>query len=74
MIKTLSVILPLYNEEKRLNNLFIKIREFKYLNKDKIEFIFVNDGSNDNSYFLINNFISKNKKKNRFKNSELQKE
>ena len=63
MIKTLSVILPLYNEEKRLNNLFIKIREFKYLNKDKIEFIFVNDGSNDNSYFLINNFISENKKK-----------
>lgn len=63
MIKTLSVILPLYNEDKRLNNLFIKISEFKYLNKNKIEFIFVNDGSNDNSYFLINNFISKNKKK-----------
>ncbi len=51
MIKTLSVILPLYNEEKRLNNLFIKISEFKFLNRNKIEFIFVNDGSDDNSYF-----------------------
>ena len=31
MIKTLSVILPLYNEEKRLNNLFKKINKFKFL-------------------------------------------
>ena len=53
MIKTLSVILPLYNEEKRLNNLFIKINKFKFLNKNKLEFIFVDDGSNDNSYLLI---------------------
>ncbi len=63
MIKTLSVILPLYNEEKRLKNLFMKINEFKFLNKNKIEFIFVNDGSNDNSYLLIKNFINENKKK-----------
>ena len=63
MIKTLSVILPLYNEEKRLKNLFIKINEFKYLNKNKLEFIFVDDGSNDNSYLLIKNFIKENKKR-----------
>ena len=63
MIKTLSVILPLYNEEKRLNNLFIKINQFKFLDKNKIEFIFVDDGSNDNSYLLIKNFINRNKKK-----------
>ena len=63
MIKTLSVILPLYNEEKRLNNLFIKINKFKILNKNKLEFIFVDDGSNDNSYLLIKNFINKNKKR-----------
>ena len=58
MIKTLSVILPLYNEEKRLNDLFIKISKFKFLNKNKLEFIFVDDGSNDNSYLLIKNFIN----------------
>ena len=63
MIKTLSVILPLYNEEKRLKHLFIKINKFKYLNKNKLEFIFVDDGSNDNSYLLIKNFINKNKKR-----------
>ncbi len=37
MIKNLSVILPLYNEEKRLNNLFKEIKEFKFLNRNKIE-------------------------------------
>ena len=63
MIETLSVILPLYNEEKRLNNLFIKINKFKFLNKNKLEFIFVDDGSNDNSYLLIKNFIKENKKR-----------
>ena len=63
MIKTLSVILPLYNEEKRLNDLFIKINKFKFLNKNKLEFIFVDDGSNDNSSLLIKNFINKNKKR-----------
>ena len=63
MIKNLSVILPLYNEEKRLNNLFKEIKEFKFLNRNKIEFIFVDDGSNDNSFLLIKNFINKNKKK-----------
>ena len=49
MIKTLSVILPLFNEEQRLNSLFIEIKKFKFLKKNKIEFIFVNDGSIDNS-------------------------
>ena len=63
MIKTLSVILPLYNEEKRLNGLFKKINKFKFLKKDKIEFIFVDDGSNDNSNLSIKKFINKNKKK-----------
>ena len=63
MIETLSVILPLYNEEKRLNNLFIKINKFKFLNKNKLEFVFVDDGSNDDSYFLIKNFINENKKR-----------
>jgi len=63
MIKTLSVIFPLYNEEERLNNLFEKIKEFKFLKKSELEFIFVDDGSNDNSRLLINSFINKNKRK-----------
>tara|TARA_B100000035_G_C20888154_1_gene503654 strand:+ start:99 stop:830 length:732 start_codon:yes stop_codon:yes gene_type:complete len=63
MIKTLSVILPLFNEEQRLNSLFIEIKKFKFLKKNKIEFIFVNDGSIDNSNLLIKNFINENHKK-----------
>jgi len=63
MIKTLSIILPLYNEKKRLNNLFIKINKFKFLDRSKLEFIFVDDGSSDNSCLLIKNFIDENKKR-----------
>ncbi len=63
MIKTLSVILPLYNEEKRLSNLFTKIKKFKFLNKNRLEFVFVDDGSSDNSNLLIENFINENKER-----------
>jgi len=59
MIKSLSVIFPLYNEEKRLNKLFQEIKKFNFFKKKNIEFIFVNDGSNDNSNLLIKEFIKK---------------
>ena len=55
MIKSLSIIFPLYNEQKRLNKLFEKIKKFKFFKKKNIEFIFVNDGSSDNSSLLIKN-------------------
>ena len=63
MIKSLSVILPLYNEQHRLNKLFSEIKKQKYFKKRNAEFIFVNDGSNDKSLQMIENFKSKNKKK-----------
>ena len=66
MINSLSIVLPVYNEEKRLNKTFLHIE--KFLKKTKIknlEFIFVNDGSVDKSRKLILNFLKKgdNKKK-----------
>ncbi len=62
MIKSLSIILPLYNEEIRLKQTFKKIIEFIKRNKIKFkEFIFVDDGSNDNSLKLIKEFIGKNR-------------
>jgi dolichyl-phosphate beta-glucosyltransferase len=62
MIKSLSIIIPFFNEEKRINSCLLKILNFykKIKNKIKIEVIFVDDGSNDNSKFLIKNFINNN--------------
>jgi len=58
MIKSLSIIFPVFNEELRLKSSFNHIRSFlKKEKKFKIEIIFADDGSQDNSYNLIVNFI-----------------
>ena len=51
MIKSISIVLPLFNEASRLNKTFQEVKKFiKKKNKIKSkEFIFVDDGSNDNS-------------------------
>ena len=50
MIKSISIILPLFNEAQRLDKTFDEITKFlkKKLIKSK-EFIFVDDGSTDQS-------------------------
>ena len=68
MIKSLSIILPLYNEEKRIKKTFSDIIEFRKKSKIKfLEFVLVDDGSTDSSHQLIQNFIKKYKKNNFFK-------
>ena len=63
MIKSISVIYPVYNEETRLNRVFTDINKFDLNNKYiKKEYIFVNDGSTDKSLSLIKKKIKKNKK------------
>ena len=58
MIKSLSIIFPVFNEELRLKSGFSHILSFlSEKKKFKIEIIFVDDGSKDNSYSLINQFI-----------------
>ena len=55
-INSLSVIFPIYNEQKRISKSLIKIDNF--LKKKKItdiEIILVNDGSTDRTSFLIKN-------------------
>jgi len=60
MIRSLSIIFPLYNESKRLRYCFQNINKFNNNSKIKnLEYIFVDDGSLDNSYNLILNFIKK---------------
>ena len=62
MIKNLSIIYPIFNEEKRLFNIFKDIKKFNkkthHINK---EYIFVDDGSFDNSKQRIKDFIKLNK-------------
>ena len=60
-----SIILPLYNEEIRLDYCFEIIEKFLKKNrKIFFEIIFVNDGSTDQSKNKILQFIKQNKKKN----------
>ena len=68
MIKSLSIIFPLYNEEQRLKASFNHILNFiKKKPAFKIEIIFVDDGSNDESCELINKFIKNLRKNNKIK-------
>ena len=68
MIKSLSIIFPVFNEEFRLKSIFNHILNFLKKKKNlKIEIIFVDDGSEDNSYNLITQFIQNFKTSNRIK-------
>ena len=74
MIKSLSIIFPVFNEELRLNSGFEHIKSFLRKKKNfKTEIIFVDDGSKDNSYKMIKNFILSQNKKNRIKVLRLKK-
>ena len=47
----LSIVIPVYNEEKYLNKLFLDLK--KYFNQEEIEVIVVNDGSDDDSIKIL---------------------
>ncbi len=62
MISSISVVLPFFNEEKRIKKSIKEIDIFlKKYKKKKIEIIFVNDGSNDKSPIIVKKFITKRK-------------
>jgi len=62
-VYNLSIIIPLYNEEKRLKKSLISLIKFiKIKPKKKIEIIFVSDGSTDSTNKIISLFIKENKK------------
>ena len=54
MFKSVSIIYPVFNEEKRLKKTFLDIEKFEKLsNFIKKEYIFVNDGSSDKTLSII---------------------
>lgn len=55
-----SIIIPVYNEEKRIPNNIDKIFNFfNKLSEHKIEIIFVNDGSTDNTKKILEDYKNK---------------
>ena len=52
MNKKLSILIPVYNEEKTLLNILERINESKIENFD-FETIIINDGSDDNTFNVI---------------------
>jgi dolichol-phosphate mannosyltransferase len=46
----ISIIIPVYNEEKSISELYRRLRETVSQITESYEFIFVNDGSKDNSF------------------------
>ncbi|MFR4948350.1 glycosyltransferase family 2 protein [Thomasclavelia spiroformis] len=55
----LSIIVPVYNGEKYLKNLIKSFNEFK---SENVEFVFIDDGSKDNSFEIINEYSNLDKR------------
>lgn len=59
-MKTLSIVIPVYNEEKRVSSSFRAVINFRNNRHICVEkFIFVNDGSTDSTAALIRGFIKR---------------
>lgn len=58
-MKAITIIIPLYNEEYRLKNLFYNIIRFSKKNIFKIQFVLVDDGSSDNTGYELKKFKKK---------------
>ncbi|MEM7108411.1 MAG: glycosyltransferase family 2 protein [Bacteroidota bacterium] len=56
MISTLSVIIPVYNEERTIRTLLEKVLEVKLIQDIEKELIIINDASVDNSLKIIQDY------------------
>ena len=62
MIRSLTIIFPIFNEEARLGKSLYELKKFIEGNPElNLEIIFVNDGSKDNSQLIIQKFIKENR-------------
>jgi len=58
-LKKLSIVIPVYNEEKIINELYKRLSKSVQIITQDYELIFINDGSKDNTLFLLKNLTSK---------------
>ena len=49
-------IIPIYNEESRLDLLLNEVKNFQKKDPFKTEFLLINNGSNDNTDKIINSY------------------
>lgn len=62
-MKKISVVVPMYNEEEVANECYKRIKDVIYSMSDyDYEFIFVNDGSVDNTLDIIKSIANNDKK------------
>ena len=60
MNKKLSIIIPVFNEERSVKQLLEKVSKVSLIENIQKEIIIINDGSNDNSKSIINDYIVEN--------------
>lgn len=61
LIKKISIVIPVHNEAGNIVNLHARLcRVTDYLSKYYWEFIYINDGSKDNSFEVLRDLSSKN--------------
>jgi glycosyltransferase involved in cell wall biosynthesis len=60
IVKKLSIVIPVYNEEKTISLILYKIRDISLINNIEKEIIVVNDFSTDNTGHEIEKFIKAN--------------
>jgi glycosyltransferase involved in cell wall biosynthesis len=60
MIKKLSIIIPVYNEEETITTILDKVKDVCLINNTQKEIIIVNDCSSDNTENKIYNYKKKN--------------
>ena len=56
-MKNITIIIPVYNEELSINSLYIEIKSIVDTHFDEYEVIFIDDGSNDSSFKIINDIL-----------------
>ena len=61
-MKKISIIVPCYNEEPTIPYFYEEINKISKLMKNNFEFIFVNDGSKDNTINIIKEYSKKDKR------------
>ena len=63
MKKLISIVVPCFNEQEVLPYFYEEIKKIaQKMNKNNFEFIFINDGSNDNTINVIKNYASQDKR------------